>query len=476
MSLKQILPILAGFLFLVACSGNENRSIKESVSAFMNENESIVSFGSINLNQILDKAEYKKIDKIGNLIEERLANALNPESPIYFAIEGPFDSNGNPKTTYVFLDVQDKDTLEDRLASSGLFIEEAAEMKYSINDDLSIGIKGNLAIVVIKNEDYDGKLILEAAFNKTKDEISGGKTDQFLSKTNDFTLNANLENLYATSNTNLSKLSKPKQKELADMVSNSYLHSTIDFEKGKMIFKTENHFSQAMKNRMFFKEDDKVSVRENLGNGKALIGIAANLDMKKVESFIDDFAAEFKEKMISSDTKSTLAVMLLGKGPLNKVFSGVAGLVVVGVPQMGSFIPELNFNIGIGKQGKPLFEIWAAGKSGGTFRYEITDKNLTGSSPNAGVGMSSLVIPNCGNDFGKKGISGFINFEGLDIESFSLPGVYQSLNVVKNITFMVDNNGSELIINTTNPNQNILKQIVELNTNELREMVGGIEI
>ncbi len=476
MSLKQILPILAGFLFLVACSGNSDRPIKESVSAFMNDNESVIAFGALNYNQILNKAEYKKIDKLGNLIEERLSDALNPESPIYFALEGPFDRNGNPKSTYVFLDVQNKDTLEERLASSGLFIEESGEMKYSVNDDLSVGIKGNLAIVVIKNEDYDGKLALEAAFNKTKGELSGGKMDELLSKNNDISLNANLENLYGTSNTSLSKLSKPKQKELTEMVKDSYVHATINFEEGKMVFKTENLFSPALQKRMFFKDDAKASVLSNLGKGKARIGIAASIDMKKAESFIDDFAADFKEKLINSDTKSALAVMVLGDGPLNKVFSGIAGLVMVGEPQMMGFVPELNFNVGIGKQGKPLFDLWAASKSGGRFIYTITNKNLTGSSISAGAGMSSLVIPSCGKDFGKKGISGFIDFQGLDVESFYLPGVYKSINVVKNITFTVDNNGSEMVINTTNPNQNILKQIVDLNTQDLKDMMGNMAI
>jgi frataxin-like iron-binding protein CyaY len=141
------------------------------------------------------------------------------------------------------------------------------------------------------------------------------------------------------------------------------------------------------------------------------------------------------------------------------------------------FVPELNFTIGIGKEGKPLFEIWAASKkSDGKFNYTITDKNLIGSSPNAGAGMSSLVIPSCGKDFGKKGISGFIDFQGLDVESFYLPGVYKSINVVKNITFKVDNKGSEMVINTTNPNQNILKQIIDLNTQDLKDMMGNMAI
>ncbi len=477
MSLKQILPILAGFLLLVACSENHDRPIKESVSAFMNDNESVTFFGSVNYNNILNKAEYKKIQKLGNLITERMSNALNPESPVYFAMEGPFDSNGNPKSTYVFLDVQDSDTLEDRLASSGLFIEESGEMKYSLNDDLSIGIKGNLAIVVIKKEDYDGKLILEAAFNKTKGDVSGGKTDELLFKNNDIAINANLQNLYGTSNTSLSKLSKSKQNELQSMVKDSYVHATMDFEKGKMVMKTANHFSPAMQKRMFFKDDNSAKVLSNLGKGNARIGIAANIDMKKAESFIDDFAADFKEKMINSDTKAALAVMLLGDGPLNKVFSGVAGLVLVGDPQMMVFVPEINFNVGIGNQGRPLFEMWAASKkSDGKFNYTITDKNLIASSPNAGAGMSKLVIPNCGKDFGKKGISGFINFEGVDLESFGFGGLYRSLNVIKNITFKVDNNGSEMVINSTNPNQNILKQIIELNTADLQDMMGNMAI
>ncbi len=475
MSLKQLFPFIIGFLLIASCSNKEERPVGEAVSAFIKGNENVVSFGSVEIQTILDKAEYKSIPKIGKLIEERLGNVLNTKSPVYYVMEGPFDRNGNPATTYAFFDLSNRDSLVELLGSSGLYMEESGDMKYNLNSDVSIGARGNLAILITKKDDYDGKALLEAAFEKAKGDVAGGKTDQLLAKKNDINLNVVLENLYGTSNTSLASLNEAKQKEIKAMMDDSYIHADVNFENGKMVLASENMFSDALQKRMFFKEDGQANVLSKLGKGKACLGVAANLDMKKVESYIDDFAPEIKDKLFNSRTETALAAMILGDNPLQKVFNGMAGIVIVGDPRMTGFTPEVNFNVGLGSEGKPFITAASASMLK-RFTYVVTDTDLMASSPNAGAGQSSLIIPGAGSDFGKEGITAFADFEDMDLKSFGLPMKYKYVGIMKNITFKMNNKRSELVISALDPNKNILKQLIDLYIQDIEKQVSAVAI
>ena len=63
---------MSALFLLAACSSNENRAINEDVAAFVETNEKIALFGSINAKEILNKADYKNIDKAGKLIDKEL--------------------------------------------------------------------------------------------------------------------------------------------------------------------------------------------------------------------------------------------------------------------------------------------------------------------------------------------------------------------------------------------------------------------
>ena len=74
--MKHILFTLSALFLLAACSSNENRAINEDVAAFVETNEKIALFGSINVKEILNKADYKNIDKAGKLIDKELKTIL----------------------------------------------------------------------------------------------------------------------------------------------------------------------------------------------------------------------------------------------------------------------------------------------------------------------------------------------------------------------------------------------------------------
>lgn len=481
MSLKQIIPFFIGFFLLAACSGGSGgREVKAYVSAYLKGNEKVVSFGSVDYQSILDKAEYKSIPKLGKILEnevKRLGRSIDTKAPVYFVIEGPFDQNGNPAASYAFINVVNKDSLADRLGASGLFVEESGDMKFAINGDVAIGAMDDLAIVITKKEKYNGKEMLTAAFEKAKGDAAGGKLDKLLGKKGDITFNVNIQNLYNTSNTDLSKLDENKQKELASMVKDSYIHSAISFEKGQAVYTAENMFSDALKQRMFFKEDKQAKILEKLGTGKARAGVSANIDVLKIETFMDDFAPDVKKQLLNMKSEIAFAAMMLGDKPFTKVFGGTFGLLVVGEPKMSDgFIPDVNFNVGIGSSGKMLFEMLASQAGNGRFVYKVTDTDLIGKSPNAGAGMSTLEIPECGKEFGKQGLTAFLNFEGFDVESFGFRGGLKTLNIIENVALNVNNDGAKVIVRAKDPNKNILKQLVDLYVRDIEMQINNMAI
>ena len=89
--MKKIIGCLVLLVCLFSCGGNQdNRPLKEYVSAFLAENESIIAFGKADLHRMLNKSEYTSIPKLGVILEAELKayqGILNRKTPAYFALE-----------------------------------------------------------------------------------------------------------------------------------------------------------------------------------------------------------------------------------------------------------------------------------------------------------------------------------------------------------------------------------------------------
>ncbi len=476
MSLKKLFPFLIGFILITSCSDKKDSVLIDSVASFIQGHQKVVSFGSIDYHQILDKAAYKSIPKLNQILEtelNRLGNSIDTKQPVYFALEGPFDSRGNPVAFYAFFDVVNVDSLAERLSSSGLFIETDGNMKYSADGDLAIGAKGNLAILITRKEKYDGKKALQEAFKRMEPKEDLDPIRKLLKKEGDLVFTANLENLYGSSNTDLSKLDEGKKKELNSMMKNSYVQTTLNFEKGKMVLKTDNQFSDALQKRMVFNDKSKVKITDNLGTGQAKMGLAFDFNMEKLESFIDDFAPDLKKEMTRNRPEMAIALMVLGENPLTKIFSGYGGAVIVGTPGMGSFVPDINFNVGIGKEGKGIFELMAS-QAKTEYDYTITDTDLIAKTPGSGQEASTLVMPDCAKDFGKGGLTGFIDVKGLNVQAFGLPSQFNAVNLIESITFEYNNKGGEFVIHFINKDENVLKQTVNLYLKDIEKTINSL--
>lgn len=465
-------------LLLWSCkTDQESRSLAHSVSSFVASNKAVVSFGKIQLKTILDKAEYKKVPKLGMALSRewvKYQGSLDLNAPIYYAMEGPFDEDGNPSSSFLFIGVKNADSLQMHLKKQGFDFDKKGDMAYFQLNDVSLGIQKNLAIIITKSGNYEGSKALENAFLKTTESDDFESVAKLLSNPSDIVANLNIAGLYETSNTALSKLDQKKQIEIQEMVKGSYISNEVRFENGKIIVASKNHFSKSMKAYSIFKTDAKAPIRAKLGKGTPKLAFATNIDMKKLQAFLDEFAPNALSDLASNmGGEFQLALMTGGDDALAGILTGELGVALFGEPNAGSFIPEMNAYVGIGKNGSPIANMAQLFLSNGTaiVSYEGNDFKLASSEKNRGEGIQ---VPSGCESFGKDGITAYINMEQLDLKKVALGNDMEWLKSVSYITFNYGNDGGELVIHSKKGQENILKTAMDVVLEKFSGQISGI--
>lgn len=472
-------------LVLFSCSEssqNQNNS-QAALSAFIKNNDAIVAFGSIDLKGILDKADYKNIPKIGKLLSGELATIerfIDLKSPLYYAMQGPFAVDGSPETSYAFLGVLKSDSLVSELTQRGFDVGRKKEIQFCQDGDVAIGLKDNLAIIITKQGDFDTEKLVTATFSKIDGSKSGGTVDEVLSQQGDFVLGVNLHSLYTTSNTDLDALEEDMKAKLDQALTNSYVQTVVKFEEGAAILETKNYFSDKLKAQMFFNSDKSVPILSKLGKGKARIGFSLNLDMKKMQAFIDSYSPETMQELAGIiGGPAQMALMAAGDDGLAGLFNGTFGIIMLGDPDLdGALEPDFNFYLGLGSRGQDLAQM-----AKGLLDYAMAEVTLErdgisgySNASNVPDGKGGIILPEGCENFGKSGVSAFINFEGLDYQEIDFGGGESMLGVVKYITFEYDENGGRLYIKATEGKENILKQAIGILVEEFSSEITGISI
>jgi hypothetical protein len=470
------LPVL-----LSSCGGKDkSRNIEEYVSAFLNENSSIAIFGKADAEVILSKIDYKAVPKFGFIVGSQIAefkSLIKLDSPIFYALEAPYSEKG-PSALYAFFEVLNTEGLVKNLTQKGYDFDLEDDIHYLKFDNISLGIRNDLAILIIKPEQYSVAATLTKAFKGCSGDVSTGHIASILKEKGDIVTGLNLNSLYSTSDTKLSKLDKQKKEEVAKMVEESFCQSVVNFEDGQIVVEMKNFFSPALNKILFFKSDQKASVLSKLGQGNARLGFSLNLDMRKLETFLEEFSpggiSQLSENL---GTYFQLMLMAGGDKPLSGLFGGKAAVVSLGeLGPSGSLVPHFNAFLGLGPKGKPLADKASGLLSSWELQTSIDASGISCfSSPKyAPVPGRTLKIPSGCEVFGKKAITGFIYLDDMDISSFDLQGGAKLLQLAKYITLEADENGAKICIKAKNGQENALKQSASFLLHEFEEKINGI--
>lgn len=451
--------------FTLACGkSSKSRPIAESVSSFLNGNETVISFGSIRLNAVLNKTGYQEEAKIRAFIDEtfnQIKGAINLDSPIYFAVEGPV-KEGNPAATYLFLEVKNSDSLKVNLTKNGFEVKEAGDFQYVSDGDMNLAFDKHLAAVIIKSDVTDEKAELTALRKKLNGNVSTGFVADVLNKKDDIVFGTSLTNLYQTSNTDLEDLSPDKQKELVSMLQNSFIDGGVNFNNGELIVEVNNHFSDPLKNKLFLLKDNNAKILYNIGKGTPKAGLSVNVDTKKLQEFLNDYAPNAIEDLAGDLGGPFAMAMIAADNDVSKLIDGRIGAFLFGDASniIDGFIPDVNFFIGLAGQGKKFGETIKELLSDNFKKVELTNSGVAGYSSMNYVG-DDIKLPASAKDFGKNSVDFFIDLSEIDAEEFDLDGGMKMLEMIKSISFKFDINGGKLVVKIRDEKENILKQALQ---------------
>ncbi|MBI2259717.1 MAG: hypothetical protein HYU67_12585 [Flavobacteriia bacterium] len=477
------LSVLVTFIF--SCSSKSSNSLDNSTLAYLNGNSNALVFGKIDLEGILNKTSYKEIPKMGVLIVEELKKfkgALDLSQKINFVLEGPFEEN-NPKRGLLFSKIKNEDSLKNKILSMGYSLQKRGNLQFFQDKEVALGFQDDLLVLFTQKGEYQAKTIFPEIFKSCKKDPITGKTEKILSEKGDIIIGVNYENLYKSSVTG--SINKEKQEEFKRMMEDSYTSIQWFFENGYAQMNIQNLFSDAWLKRLTLTSDASGEILKKLGKGKANIGLSILMDTDKLQSIVDDYASNSIDDFSNSSFEFGGLLSSFGNKPFSGIWNGKLGLVQVGdVKTDGSFIPEINFFMGLGHKGKTLIDFVKAFMPGtvqnpdGTItsngmNFTLNEKEISGSTKKNNS-YSTLEIPNFAKGFGTKGIQFFADFDKLDIKSLELEDNQKFIYAIKNIHFEMDNEKGKLIINGKNASQNILKQMIDVYVDDIKDKIGHI--
>ncbi|MDG1332002.1 MAG: hypothetical protein P8P74_06715 [Crocinitomicaceae bacterium] len=484
MSFKNITIALFALLFLAACSkSEEKREMNEYFSAYLNDNEEVVAFGKAHVNTILEKADYSSVGMLNMIVGseiEKYDAFIDAKGPVYYAAHGPLKKDGAPEKVVLFLRVKDQGGLKSYLQSEMSFdLNEADGFEYTSDGDMVLGFREHLAVIVLESNSNKELATITDVFKRAEGKVSTGKVAELIdSDEGDIQMGVSLANLYGTASGDLKNQPKSDQKDLEEMLNDGYVKSSVKFENGQAVIEMKNMFGKELKSKMFLAGDDKAPILKELGSGTPRMGFSINMDVKKMEDLANQLSPDALNKGLGG--QYLLVRMATGSRELNELWDGKMGVLMFGDPdESGAFTPEFNAYLGVSQKGRDkLKEMEGMGISTsqipGIPPFTIEENGISVMS-NTSDASGKLNLPKGAENFGKSGISFFLNLEGLEpdemAEMLDMEELAIVLKVAKFVSFEFNNEGGKIIITAKDGKENVLKQAL---TEVMKEVSGNM--
>lgn len=485
MKIQGLLFIVVFTVLITACGGAKHEGLDKYVGQYLDDNLDAVIAMRMDISSIMKKSDLQNIPEIGvQLLEtfNSIDSSMALDEKIYIVASGPFDEDGVPENTALFISVKNKEEAARMFNEMGYFFEVENGVNLHDEDGLAIGFTEDLAIIGMTPPNADARMFVNQAFTKSKKGKVNAVAMKNMDYEGDIVFSVNLQNLYTTSNTDLNKLPIQQQEKVEKLVQNSFINTALNFNTGEIVMETHFEFSEYLQKAMFLNEEGNKDVFSKLGPGKPIAAFSVNLNLDKMESFMMDVYPEGIKDIYKNLGPQGLILKAIGGGKLSNFVNGQFALAITGFSEMMVFaIPQVNIFSGLGASSGDFSELLMALLEGqeaekvgeGIFDYEgmkikfnsssifaTTDTSLT----NEQLGNSAIELPDGLSDFGNKPFTFYIDFTTLksgDAEMMTreMEVVIQELEY---IYFEADNKKAKLIIKTTDGSVNVLKKSVDI--------------
>lgn len=486
---------------LVGCKAKSTSDLNADVATFVSNSKEIVSYGYVDFTAIKNKSELTEIKELGSFINEQLSsieNGLKLSDKIHFALGGPLDNRGMPNNTYLFMSVENKDSLQNMFEEMGFFFEKENDLMVFYDMNMAIGFNENTAVMVYGEFGDESADLLEKTFNSFKLKEKNERITEILAQKTDVLIASHLENLYRTSNTSLQNLPEEKQKELEEMIKDGHLVFNLDFNKGDLSARVDmSKVNKKLKEAFFFKDKGAKEIINNIGPGTPLIAMALSFDVEKLEDLMERFSPDSEKSFISSFGPQGMMIESILGEELSDMMNGNIGMIVSSEASKESImgmggIPNVNLYLGLGKNTNNMMDLLQ------TFSEEEKVENLgdgyykhdqsimlirdnavimhSEAESKEAFKVAPMQAINEMKDFGNKPFSFFVDLKKfIDSDLNMTGGQYDMLfGLTDHLTITGDNNEIVMKLVLKNKNANILKQLVDAYEEELKNQVGNI--
>lgn len=501
-SLPFIAVIIVSLLFGCSSKKTNNSDLKANVTSFLSNTEQIVGFGYIDVKALKNKSQIIKIPELKKILEKTLGpieGAVKLKDKLYYALAGTVKDNG-PEVNYVFLNIQNKDSLQDLLEKMGYYFKRSkvnSDIKIYDDESTALGFDDHTLILVMANFDHDPKELLLnafASFNKTK-ENSG--VAEILDSREDILLAVELEHFLANTPIISKHLPEENQSGIEELVKNGYWTLGVQFNQGNLTVEMDvSRVNDQLKALYPFKDKPNPEIQQNLGTDSTNFLIALSLNMDHVDSLLNYFGKKQKQHLFKLLYLPLIVKGLIASEGLSGLTNGDLGAMVSNKMDkkalMGMGTYNKNFFLGLGKNRQNIIDLidTLAGADQihdlGDGYYQIDNgmirlnkNNLTyqpHSSSKEDFKTGRIKLSADLTHFGEQPLSIYMNLQD-DKRNTLVYGIPKTISQILDYsTLQGDNDGFTLKIVTKNQDENVLKLFLEAYKQELINRVGNTPI
>jgi hypothetical protein len=396
-------------LFLLFACGEDKReanNAKHKLLGFLSVNKNIASFGKLDVKGVLEKSKLDKLPKVGVFMNafKEIYKYTKIEDSIFFASES-FEGKG--MNFYYLVDISNRDSLVEFFRGMGLTFEEKEALMVYESSQFSIAIDENVCAIgqsdLGVNIGAKTRQLLMANNEKTTDYAILNK---ILSANADMVIGVDLKASFIAMYGSISSTS-----EVSNLLDNSFIQTTVNFNNGEIKLKTENYFSNNLNALSFLKSSDGVWAQE-IVKSSAGLGYALNLDVGELINFAQKLDPTINEKLSF--------LQILGNNSLqdinefSKIWDGRLAYLVNELPDSQNEMGDFKLFVGLGEGGQQLLEWFNLLYKEEEFKIKQVKNGVlvTSKLQDDVVDLNSAGDPRF-QSFGKKGLTFFMDFTKL---------------------------------------------------------------
>lgn len=452
--LNKFVYLLLAITLITSCSKTKQTyNVKEKFFAYMHDQKDISVYGRIQLDEIFKMDDFNNLGVFTEIYKKEyqsIQEAIDVRKPIYMAVK--LDQYNNPETFAIYFSCNDIDSLSTQFSSKGLYVESLKDgMKVIQESKVMIGFKDNMGVVFASSITGDSKVFMKRLFElEGRDKF--GDMDEKLDSKNQIVV--------------INNMTEPKELAYSTI-------STLDFKNGETVFESEVFSKMGSNHKLLKSSSNPASVLNKLGTGKAYAGLSFNLDLKKVEKYIDAIKPQWRDELaFSLYDENALDILSTPGSVLEKILTGKAAMVSKSpIDYTNGAFRDYNANIELGKYGREI----VGSIFGRMFmNYTITDSNLLAYNNDVQLkGSTKLEIPPFAKEFGKNGIDGFLDFAIFNQVLALDPAIKTNLKAFEHVILKANNDKLTLKLIQKNKSKNIFQLLAEINKGILEDMINN---